>query len=214
MSPGLTKVAGCVDERAVQPHRALRPAASRRRAGWRRRRGPAIWRSARRVRRPSASARRSSARGRDQRLRRSGGRPGRSGTPDATARRGRSRSAGPRSPSITPSGAVALTTAKRPGVAHRLVVRRVHLHRRPPRRCGPAGCPGSSATAWPGWSRGLGCSCSQRVGDASGMCCSSVPPSATASSCCAAADARAPACRAPARRAPARARPRCAPPSA
>ena len=91
------------------------------------RRGPGIWRSARRgLARPW---RRSCAAAaiRAAKMRASPGSIRNSGC-HCTPRQKRWR--GSSMPSITPSGASALTTAPRPGVAHRLMVRGVHLHLR------------------------------------------------------------------------------------
>src|SRR5208283_868906 len=84
--------------------------------------------------------------------------------------------------SMTPSGAVALTTACGPAsrtawwcdeftcISWRPVMRASRL-------------PGRIATLWPGSCRALGCSCARASGRTSGMCWISVPPRATASSC-------------------------------
>ncbi len=96
--------------------------------------------------------------------------------------RGRSGTAHPRSPRSRRRARWRSTMACGPGVAHRLMVRRIHrisvaAHDAVQQRAG------DDRTAWPGSSRGLGCSCARASAIASGMCWISVPPSATASNC-------------------------------
>ena len=85
-------------------------------------------------------------------------------------------------PSTTPSGAVAFTAACAPGAATAWWwAEFTAIVAAPTMRASRV--PGAMLTLWPGWSRGLGCSCSNAFGTLSGMCWISVPPSATASSC-------------------------------